>query len=677
MTRFILTVLFFSSVTSLAQTFDESHIKAEQERYLRSLKLSEVQYPGDQTIDATYYKLDLTISYSPQNLKGIATISAKPDPNPVTNFFLDLQNTLTVDSVVLGNNQLAFTHSAAKLNITLPRSYNSGEEFSVKVYYHGVPGSSGFGSFEFGNHNGQPAIWSLSEPYGASDWWPCKDTPADKVDSSDVWVTCDTYFKVASNGKLEGITVNGDGTHTYKWKNSYPIAHYLISIAMANYTEYLTYFNYSPVDSMPITHFIYPESFADNKSQLDKTAQMIQIFSDTFGLYPFINEKYGHAQFGWGGGMEHQTITSLGGFSDGLIAHELAHQWFGDKVTCKDWHHIWINEGFATYCEGVYYEATGGKAAYNNFIQDEMNSAKSANGTIWVQDITSVWEIFNGPRSYAKGCVVLHMLRGIVGDSVFYNIMRSFLDHPDYAFGVANTEDFQSVAENISGLDLDYFFQQWIYGEKYPRYTVNWGKNLVSGDIYNVNLVVNQTTNTTNPTYFTMPVQIEVTTNYGDTLITLFNNLKNQTFNFEVRGYPTALSFDPNNFILKNLNITTGVEDQSLFFSYKLDQNYPNPFNSSTKIKFTISTPSLSSPLSNGRNEARFVTLKVYDILGREVTTLVNEEKPAGEYEVEFNSSSGIGDLVSGIYFYQLQAGDPLTGSGQVYLETKKMILMK
>ena len=249
-------------------------------------------------------------------------------------------------------------------------------QFTTVVYYHGTPGSSGFGSFAFSSQGGNPAIWTLSEPYGAKDWWPAKDTPADKADSADFWITVSTSLKAVSNGKLMSIVDNGNGTHTYKWKNSYPIAQYLLSMAITNYAEYTNYYHYSPSDSMPINHFLYPENLNSNISQLNKTPGMIEIYSQQFGQYPFINEKYGHAQFGWGGGMEHQTVSSMGGFSDGLIAHELAHMWYGDNITCKDWHHIWLNEGFATYGEGVIYENWYGKACYDNYIASEMSGCK-------------------------------------------------------------------------------------------------------------------------------------------------------------------------------------------------------------------------------------------------------------------------------------------------------------
>ena len=362
------------------------------------------------------------------------------------------------------------------------------ELISTLVYYHGIPGSSGFGSFTFSANSGTPLIYSLSEPYGASDWFPCKDTPADKADSSDQWITCSSDLYAVSNGKLIGIIDNGNGTKTFKWKNSYPIAQYLLSLAVTNYTVYTNYYKYSPVDSMPVVHHVYPETFPLAQAVLDKTPLMIKIYSDRFGQYPFLKEKYGHAQFGWGGGMEHQTCSSMGSFSEDLVSHELAHQWFGDKITCKNWHHIWLNEGFATYCTGLYYEAAYGPETYRSYMDSQMEVAKAAVGSIYVQDITNTNEIFNSARSYSKGSVVLHMLRGIVGDSVFFRILKSYIADSTLAYNVAITMDFQKVAEAVSGLSLDYFFNEWIYGENYPQYGLVWKYNLASGNLYNITL---------------------------------------------------------------------------------------------------------------------------------------------------------------------------------------------
>jgi aminopeptidase N len=625
----------------------------ESKQFANTNKLQKVLYPGDSTIDIKYYKLDLSLNFTAQNLKGEVTVNLKPT-SPISQFFLDLQNNLIVDSLTINGIGTQFNHINNQIVVTLPGSYDSNELISALIYYHGTPGTSGFGSFTFGLHNFAPVMYTLSEPYGASDWFPCKDTPADKADSSDQWITCSSDLYAVSNGKLMGITDNGNGTTTYKWKNSYPISQYLLSLAVTNYSIYTNYYKYSPVDSMPVVHHIYPETFPLVQDVLDKTPLMIKIYSDRFGQYPFLKEKYGHAQFGWGGGMEHQTCSSMGSFSEELISHELAHQWFGDKITCKNWHHIWLNEGFATYSTGLYYEAAYGPATYKSYMDSQMESAKTAVGSIYVQDITNVNEIFNYSRSYAKGSVVLHMLRGIVGDTLFFRILKSYIADSTLAYNVAITKDFQNIAETISGLSLDYFFNEWIYCENYPQYGLKWNYNLASGNLYNITVNLSQQNNSY-PVYFTMPVKIKISTAIQDTSFTIFNNQQNQQFSFTVLGKPVDLIFDPDNQIMKTLNIID-IPDDLKPASFQLKQNYPNPFNPSTKIEFSIPTRSI-------------VTIKVYNELGEEITQLMNEEKIAGTYTLQFSSKQGNKVLPSGIYIYTITAG--------TYTESKKMMILK
>lgn len=652
MKNLIAALLILITPFTFPQSGKESCILGKTAQFNRLKKLVGVNYPGDPKYDVKYYKLDLTINHTSQTISGNITCNAKVVQSNVTEIYYDFINSMIVDSVLFNGNNTSFSRGTNTVVVQTDTSLNQGDDFTTVVYYHGTPASGGFGSFKFSSQGGNPLIWSLSEPYGAKDWWVVKDTPADKADSADIWLTVSTSLTPVSNGNLMEVVNNGNGTHTYKWHVSYPIAPYLVSLAITNYALYTNYYHYSPTDSMPITHYLYPSSLNSNISQLNKTPGMIEIFAERFGEYPFINEKYGHAQFGWGGGMEHQTISSMGGFGDGLIAHELAHMWYGDNITCKDWHHIWLNEGFATMGEGLIYEAWNGKAAYNSYIADEMYYAKFASGTIYVQDISSEWEIFNSYRTYSKACVVLHMLRGIVGDSTFFNILRTYSYDPSVAYGNAVTEDFQAIAENVSGLDLNYFFQQWIYGVNYPTYSVVWSKNSLGGNLYDLALKITQSSNS-NPSFFTMPIQIKVNSSTGDTIITVFNNAQVQNFNLTVANEPISITVDPNNWILKTINsVVVGIEDEMQPQTFSLEQNYPNPFNPVTKIKFTLAS-----------NE--YTTLKVYDIIGKEISTLVNNQMEKGHYEINFDASN----LPSGVYLYTLNAGG--------YKETRKMILMR
>jgi len=662
MRHFFLLLLFIVSKVLFAQNLERTYIFAEKEKYCRLLELSKIEYPGDSKINVTYYGLDLNVTYEPEYLIGKVTVNAIVDTISISSCFLDLKDSLIVDSVQINGTTTLFSHANHELSINLNRIYYFGESFSLKIFYQGHPDTAGtfLPSFVFTAHNGHPVIWTSSMPYSSSDWWPCKDTPADKADSSDVWITVSEDLTAVSNGTLEQVVNNGNGTHTFHWKNHYPIAHYLISLAITNYYQYNNYFNFSTTDSMIVTHFIYPESWNSNvQSELDETIYMLELFSERFGMYPFIEEKYGHAETEWEL-MENQTISSMSWFAPRVVAHELAHQWFGDMITCKDWHHIWLNEGFATYAEALYFEERDGKAAYDQEILTSMNFAFDAQGSIWVEDITDPAQIFDYRRSYYKASVVLHMLRGIVGDSTFFDIIRAYSSDPLLVYGTAITEDFQRNAENVFGSSLDYFFQEWIYGENYPVYNLEWFKSFLSGETYRINLTIRQEVNS-NPPFFTMPMRIRVNTSVGDTIITLFNNQQIQECQFEVLGNPNYIIPDHNNWILDHSTVS-GVNDFTVPLEFELSQNYPNPFNPSTIIKYHI--PCLS-----------LVTIKVYDVLGNEIETIVNEEKSAGTYEVNFNASG----LSSGIYFYQLlvSALQSKDGRTENFVDVKKMILLK
>lgn len=631
------------------------------------------RYPGDSKIDVNYYKLNLDIDvtyeyeisnplvvkYLNKKVNGITTIKAKATENGLLRAKIDLQNALITDSVFVNNVKTTFIHTAAVIDLDLLKSYSLNEQFTLTIYYHGTPGSSGFGSFTFGFHTPpglkqEPAVWSLSEPFGASDWFPCKDNPADKADSSDVWITAPKYFTSVSNGILEA-KIEGATTNTYKWKSRYPIANYLISIALANYEHYKNNFNYGGTSPMPVDHYVYPEyNTAANKLLMDDTIFMLDLFTQKFGPYPFLKEKYGHAMFGWGGGMEHQTISSMVNISSGLTAHELAHQWFGDEITCQDWANIWLNEGFATFGALIYWEAKSGVPTYKSQIISTMNSAKTAVGSVWVQNPTTVGQIFNGARSYSKGGIILHMLRNIVGDVKFYNILRAYTSSI-HSYGNATTEGFQAIVETVTGEDFDYFFQQWVYGQKYPKYEFGWGvfpnpgakQNVAAG--YTLKMNISQLINTPTPSYFTMPIDLKITFDDNTTeILRVTNNSQTQYYQFPYSKNITAVTFDPENGILKDLtlvplNLPLSLEEplvkvlenetlaKAINFQYS-----PNPANDQLKIQFIL-------------KDINSTKIELLDVKGKTIHEAASF-KNIGQQEYSINTKN----FTSGIYILNL-----------------------
>jgi len=608
---------------------------------------SGLAYPGDATIDVTYYGLDLRLTHSPAYLNGAATITLKANSANLNRFFLDAQPQLKIDSVKIGRGgtgqSLAFTRETSRVQITSPQPLSLGQALTVTVFYQGNPASlNGFGSFSFATHGptNAPVIWSLSEPYGASDWFPSKDTPADKADSSAVNITADKQFVSVSNGRLIGTTDNSDGTRTYRWRNSYPIAQYLISLAMTNYEQYDTPFTYGG-QTMPVNHYIYPEILPSIRTNLDLTPNMLKIFSDLFGPYPFFREKYGHAQFGWGGGMEHQTISSMGAWTPSLIAHELAHQWFGNKITCRDWQNIWLNEGFASYGEALYAGATSGPAGYTTTMNTFMTRARNAAGTLYVQDISNVDNIFNSNRTYSKGASVLHMLRGVLGDDAFSRAMKAYVAAPALAYGTAVTEDFQKIVEEVSGQKLDYFFKQWVYGESFPTYRVSWQDNS-SATKPGIQVRLQQSVKTTTPASFTMPVQMRIQSAAGDTLVTVFNDQADQTFTLPAKGQPTGVIVDPNNLILKTVGSTTMVVTATEEPITNTLTVFPNPAFDNLTVRFSSPKPGFASlrlvnPLGQVFIQHNTIPVKV----GEQAITIPLQGTPPGRYVLALETPGG------------------------------------
>ena len=513
--------------------------------------------------DAKYYKLDLTLNDTTEIISGSVYMYAEAlidgFINLELNFFDNPQ--MYVDSVKTGNISLSFNWYDDLLRITMDQSYNQ-EPFDVTVYYHGHPLEGGLESFEWTTHGSPPVpvISTLSCPYFAQAWWPCKDLPRDKADSADINITVRSDLYVASNGLLGEIIDHGT-TKTYKWHEKYPITTYLISIATTDYAIFSNW--YYPVskdvDSMEVIYYVYPERLSQAEELYPMTPSVIEFYANNFGEYPFVEEKYGMAHFTWGGAMEHQTCTSIlySWYSQWVIVHELAHQWWGDYITVHNWHHIWLNEGFASYCEALWAEHVYGEDYYHTY----MGYMKyTGGGSIFIEDTTDAWNIFD-IIVYDKGAWVLHMLRHVVEDSTFFDILRAY--YSEYAHGAVMTEDFQGVCEEVSGMDLDYFFDEWIYGTYYPRYRYSWIYEYAGSGYYDVYLHLDQY-QTTSPTHFTMPVDITITAGGEDTTFVAFNDPRHKDFQFRVEGVPNILQLDKDQWILMSassasyaLNIVT------------------------------------------------------------------------------------------------------------------------
>jgi aminopeptidase N len=417
----------------------------------------------------------------------------------------DKVNQLNVDSVLYHGNKIVFQQLPNNsLQVQFPAAINAGVRDSVSVFYQGDPAGGGFGAFYTGTHAGVPVMWTLSQPYGAKDWWPCKDGLDDKADSIDIHITHPSAYVASSNGMVVSQQPVNGNTVTH-FRHRYPIATYLVAIAVTNYVV-----NNDTVrvgnKSYPLISYAYPESAGNFFLFESYSKDAFRIFTQLFGEYPFAAEKYGHTQFHWGGGMEHQTNSFMVNTSPNLSAHELGHQWFGDKVTCGSWQHIWLNEGFATYLTALFLEY-GYPSFHRGFLQSTMNSVTSqAGGSVFVTDTTSTGRIFDGRLSYNKGAYVVHMLRWVMGDSAFFRGLRNYLEDPALRYSFAKTPDLQRHLEQSSGKNLSIFFQKWVYGQGYPNYHADWYQ---AGGSPWVSVKLNQTTSHNSVEFYEMPVALE------------------------------------------------------------------------------------------------------------------------------------------------------------------------
>ena len=546
-------ILFFSITLSLSAQpqYRINEAKTKAEALQKTIDMNNTTTSNQNSYDVKHYLIDIDFDPARLVINGMVVVTAEITGSSLSLFDLDLSNNMVVDSVISGGSSVTSNRSGDLLTINLDKEYASGEIVEVEVYYNGSPEASGLGSFGFDNYNGKPLIWSLSEPYGAREWWPCKDAPGDKADSVDIKYTVPEGMIAASNGKLmDEATANGKTT--FWWKENYPIATYLISIAAYEYTHYTDEYVSMNGDTMSIDFFVAPDHYNASRNTFMDVSGMISVYAGLFGEYPFVKDKYGHAEFPWGGGMEHQTITSLGNihssggnYSQGLIAHELAHMWWGDMITCSNFKNIWINEGFATYSEALLVEAVYGEAAYKNQIANE---EYYGSGSIYVDDTTDVNRIFSGTLSYSKGAYVLHMLRHVVGDENFFNILRTYAADARFKYKDADTEDFRGVCEAVSGMNLEKFFDQWIYGQYFPEYSYGYRVNETDTG-HEVNLVIDQVQ--TNTGLFWMPIDVRITTASGEQKFVAWDSLETQTFTFNLDESPVKVELDPDKWILK------------------------------------------------------------------------------------------------------------------------------
>ncbi|WP_126654211.1 M1 family aminopeptidase [Chryseobacterium aureum] len=603
-------------------------IEKEKKSFTQKMNIGNTN-PNTLNYDLQYQRMDVSLDPAVYNISGSVTSHFKPNQN-MGSIYFDLSNSLTVSQVKYhGTNITSFQQLPSKeLKIDFPASIPANTLDSLTIYYAGAPTTEN-DAFRTSLQGGTPVLSTLNEPYGAQDWFPTKQSLNDKIERFDFKITTPSNYSVAANGKLMSETFPTGSTKLTFWRTMYPTPAYLIALSITNFVKLTDTIGNPP---FPFVNYIYPStnSNATSIANINWTKQIMNTFETYFGLYPFRNEKYGHMEFMYGGGMEHQTMSSMGAWSKQLIAHELAHQWFGDKVTCGAWNDIWLNEGFATFGEHVANEKLlMNNTEFLNYLQGQSGFITgSAGGTVYVPDsgLSSIGRIFDSRLTYAKGGYILRMLKWILGDTAFYQALKDYHARPNLAYSYVRTSDFNASLLQSTGTDFTEFFNDWIYGEGYPTYNIKW---MQSGN--QAVFKVSQTQSSPTVSFFEMPLPVKVTGTGGQTAYLVLNNTSNNQYFLQSVTFPIASVQFNYEFQILEKNSTV-AQDNTLSVSSAEKENfglYPNPAKSEINLK--------------GLNRAADFTIHAID------------GKLVGKGTYQPGKAIGISELVPGTYIITIQ----------------------
>lgn len=455
--------------------------------------------PEQAAYDVKSYDLALAVNPAEQSIKGTLTATALI-VQPTEWFVLDLDTPLAVEAVnwVDGagkRSPLEFERRGGKIWIAFPLTKQPGETVKVAVSYGGkprvAPRPPWVGGFIWAKTAaGEPWIATACQNDGADLWWPCKDHPSDEADSIALHITVPEPLVVAANGRLESVKKNNDGTQTFNWLMTVPMNNYSVALNIAPYRTIEGQFKSMTGETIPVTFWVLPEDYEKGQKLFPQIGEHLAFFEKYLGPYPFRADKIGVAQTPHLG-MEHSTVTAYGakftnnpyGF-DGLLFHELGHDWWANLVTASDWRDFWLHEGFQSYMDALYAGALKGEGGYAQYIAGMRSHLRNKQPVAPRESRTTTQVYLAAPDYlssdgdiYGKGALILHTLRYLIGDEAFFKALRR-MAYPDPGmekvkdgkqFHFATTDDFRHIAEEASGMKLGWFFDVYLRQPELPR----------------------------------------------------------------------------------------------------------------------------------------------------------------------------------------------------------------
>jgi len=413
-----------------------------------------------------YYRLTVRLDPARGTIQGDAIIataqSAVVHPNR-----LFAAPALVIDSILSNSTRATFSRRGDTVMIDLPSAVQTAS--AVQVFYHGGATPP---ALSMEPHAGAPAASTYGLPYSARAWWPAPGSTLAKGDSADVTVTVPAPLTAVSNGRLVSRSAGKDGWVTFHWATRHPIYPDVVSIAVGEYVE-LDDSVEADGRRIPLRWYVFADDSAKARADFAHLPQILTFFSDRLGPYPFADEKYGVAEFTTQSFREHQTIPSLGPrFLTGdrqnewILAHELAHQWFGNSLSVRSWSDAWLNEGLATYAAMLWKEHSAGRAAYEADIKAA--AARHFAGTLTVADSADLDHMF-GATTFFKGALMLDALRHLLGDDRFFAALKRYVS--EHRYGLVTAADFERAMERGCGDALNDFFNAWLTKQTVPART--------------------------------------------------------------------------------------------------------------------------------------------------------------------------------------------------------------